>query len=265
MFQAVATKILLLASVLSAAAQPLREAPNPTAIPADQLTVAGNACGPAALLNAFHFGNASWQRASHALYGETDKQRIQAIIRGPGMRPSTHIVGRPRWSNKGINIADLTDIANELTRGHYLPQVSREIFFTKDRETPENLLRRTHRLLEASLKKGLPPVLSLRRYARRIQDGRPQWIVLDAHFVTLTSLPRRLGKNDRSFPVHYIDPWGGKSCQGTIALPDTPVLADHTFTSPCLVALFPQASVGKKLARPGESSVLTLAAALGRW
>jgi hypothetical protein len=265
MLRAVATNSLLIALALSATAQPLREAPHPTATPADQLAVAGNACGPAALLNAFRFGSESWQRASSALPGESDAQRIRAIIQGPGMRPSAHIKGRARWSKKGVNIADLTDIANELTRGHYLPQLSQEILFTTDRETPEKLLRRAHRILATSLEKGLPPILSLRRYTRRVQNGTPQWIVLDAHFVTLTRLPRKLGKNDRSFPVSYIDPWGGKSCQGTIALPESPVLADHAAASPCLVAHFPQASVGKKLARPGETSALTLAAALGRW
>ncbi len=234
--------------------------------PANQLVVAGNACGPTALLNAFRFGNSDWQRASNAIAGDTDKQRIYTIIRESGMRPSNSIKGRPRWSRKGVNIADLHDIANELTRGRFLPLMSQEVLFLKPGETREKLLRRVHGRLATSLAKGLPPVISLRRYALRRQDGGPPaWVVLDAHFVTLTAAPRKLEKDARSFPVSYIDPWGGKICQGSISIPDRAVLGTSAAETPCLEAIFPQALVGKKLIRPGEPAALTVAAVLGRW
>jgi hypothetical protein len=244
-----------------------RAAPEPpAAVPANQLVVAGNACGPTALLNAFRFGNPAWQRASNAIAGDTDKQRITRIIRERGMRPSSHLIGHPRWSRKGVNLADLCDIANELTRGHFLPLVSQEVLFLKPGETQEKLLKRVHQRLDTSIAKGLPPVISLRRYAKRGQNGKPpEWIVLDAHFVTLTALPHKLEKGARSFPISYIDPWGGKLCQGVISLPERPILADSAATSPCLEAVFPQASVGKKLIHPGELTGLTVAAVLGRW
>ncbi len=248
------------------AAAPMREAPNPAAIPANQLVVSGNACGPTALLNAFRFGNPDWQRAANAIAGETDKQRIYTIIRECGMRPSSQFKGRPRWSRKGVNLADLRDIANEMTRGHFLPLVSQDVLFLKPGETREKLLRRVHRCFETSLAKGLPPLISLRRYAFRRQSGKPAaWVVLDAHFITLTEIPRKLELSARSFPVSYIDPWGGKICQGAIAIPDRGILADSAAASPCLEAVFPQASVGKKLVRPGETTALAAAAALGRW
>jgi len=245
------------------AAPPTREAPNPGAVAADQLVVSGNACGPTALLNAFRFGNTNWQRASTALAGDSDKQRIYSIIRQYGMRPSKHVNRRARWSKKGINIADLADIANEMTVGQALPIVEQEVLFLKPGETQEKLLKRVHYRLNTSLSKGLPPVLSLRRYAKRAATG--QWTVLDAHFVTLTSIPAKLGKGDRSFPVTYLDPWGGKSCEGSISITNRAVLADAAGSSPCLEADFPQAAVGKKLLRPGEPTALTVAAVLGRW
>ena len=259
-----AASSLFLALCLTAmAAPPNREAPNPTAMVANQLVVAGNACGPTALLNSFRFGNKDWQRASGALAGENDKQRISTIILQYGVRPSKHINGRARWSKKGVNIADLTDIANEMTIGQALPIVQQEILFLKPGETQEKLLKRVHYQLNTSLAKGLPPVLSLRRYAKRDKTG--QWTVLDAHFVTLTSIPRKLGKGDRSFPVTYLDPWGGKICQGSIAISNRAILADAAASSPCLEADFPQASVGRKLIRHGEPTALTVAAVLGRW
>lgn len=243
------------------AAPPLREAPNLAANPANQLIVSGNACGPTALLNAFRFGNHHWQRGLLNITGATDKEQIQTLIRGSGMRPSKHLTGRPRWSRRGVNIADLCDMANETTQGQMLPIMSHEVLFVKPGESQEKLLRRVHQRLDTSLAKGLPPLLSLRRYVLR----RNEWVVLDAHFVTLITMPRKLEKGTRSFPVTYIDPWGGQIAAGNIAIPDRPLLSAQAAESPCLEAAFPKASVGKKLLRSGEQSILTLSAALGRW
>ncbi len=252
-----AVSSLLLAFCFVARAEP---------VPANQLVVAGNACGPTALLNAFRFGSPAWQRASNAIAGDTDKQRISNIIRQRGMLPSSHLVGHSRWSRKGVNLADLCDIANEMTHGHFLPQVSQEVLFLTPGETQEKLLKRAHQRLNASVAKGLPAIISLRRYAKRGQPGKPpEWVVIDAHFVTLTALPDKLEKGARSFPISYIDPWGGKLCQGTISLPERAILADSAAGSPCLEAAFPQASVGKKSVRSGEPTALTVAAVLGRW
>jgi hypothetical protein len=118
------------------AATPLREAPNLQATPANQLVVAGNACGPTALLNAFRFASPAWQRASAAIAGSTDKELIYTIIRESGMRPSASIKGRPRWSKNGVNLVDLCDIGNELTRGHFLPLMRQEV-----RRSPEKAPR----------------------------------------------------------------------------------------------------------------------------
>lgn len=259
MFRLLASSLLLASGLV--AAPLVREAPNSGAAPANQLVVSGNACGPTALLNAFRFGNADWQRASNAITGESDKQRIYTIIREYGMRPSTAIKGRPRWSRKGVNLSDLRDIANEMIRGKFLPQLSQEVLFRNPRESREKLLQRVHARFNTSLEKGLPPVISLRRFVKRGQT----WTALDAHFVTVISVPRKLEKGSTGFPVSYIDPWGGKICEGSIALPARAVLAEDAAESPCLEAVFPQASVGRKLVRKGEASTLTLAAALGRW
>jgi len=235
-------------------------------VAANQLVVSGNACGPTALLNAFRFGNEDWQRASDGLAGKTDRQRIYTIIRQYGMRPSKSIVGRPRWSRKGVNLADLCDIANEIRQPHFLPTLEQEVLFLNPRETQEKLLIRTRKRLDASLARGFPPIVSLRRYVLRKQEGKAaQWVVLDAHFITVTAVPRKLEAGSRSFMVRYIDPWGGKLAAGEIKIPDRGVLADAAANSPCLEANFPQAAVGKKLVRAGEVSVLTVSAVLGKW
>ena len=140
------------------------------------------------------------------------------------------------------------------------------MFFAGPRETPEKLLRRVYHRFATSLAKGLPPVVSLRRYALRGASGKaPQWVVIDAHFVTLTAIPRALDKGAREFPVSYIDPWGAQRCRGIIRIPGIAVFADPAGNSPCLEADFAQAAVGKGRVRRGEPTVLTTAAAIGRW
>ncbi len=252
-------------SVLSAS--PMREAPNPSAAPVDQLVVSGNACGPAALLNAFRSGSADWRRASDALAGANDRESILKVIREIGMRPSKNVPGRARWTRNGVSVADLRDIAQEMTTGQYLPQVNEDVFFLNPGETPEKLLRRVWQRIDTSLAKGLPPVVSLRRYALHAQKGGnpAQWVVLAAHFVTITSAPRSFDGNARSFPVSYVDPWGGKRCEGIICIPVQAVLADMNGQSSCLAADFPQTSVGKKQLRGGEPTALAVCAAIGRW
>lgn len=261
-FQVVNSALLVFALAIPAVAGPtMRDAPNFSATPANQLVVAGNACGPTALLNAFRFGNGDWQRASNQITGTTDKERIYTLIRECGMRPSSHLKGRPRWSRKGVNIADLCDMANETARGQMLPLISQEVLFAKKGESQEQLLLRVHQRLDTSLSKGLPPILSLRRYVLRGSE----WIVLDAHFVTLIRMPQKLEKGTRAFPVTYADPWGGKISTGSIVIPERPILSASANTAPCLEAILSQSSVGKKLVRSGELTVITLSAALGRW
>jgi hypothetical protein len=256
--------ILLATSAL--AASPLLEASSTQAVPADQLAVSGNACGPTALLNAFRFSNTAWQRALADIHGNNDRERILRIIREIGMRPSKHTPGHARWSRRGVSVADLHDMANEMCIGKFLPLISEEVFFLKPRETPEKLLHRIHQRLSTSLNKSLPPLISLRRYAlRRQNSGAPQWIALDAHFVTLTRMPRKLDSAARSFSVGYIDPWGGRPCEGEIRIPQLTLLADSSGRSSCLEAAFPQTTAGRKLVRGNEPSVLAISAAIGSW
>lgn len=253
--------LLATASVLAAA--DLREAPESAATPANQLVVSGNACGPTALLNAFRFGSKDWQRAAEGVSGKNDRERILRIIREIGMRPSKHLPGRARWSRSGVSVADLKDMANEMTMGKYLPLLSEEVFFPKTGETPEKLLRRIHARLSTSLAKGLPPVLSIRRYSLR---GKPsQWTLIEAHFVTITSIPKRLDRGARSFDVSYLDPWGGRRCQGSLAIPAQALLAAPDGGGGCVEALFPASAVGKSKLKRGEKSALAAAAAIGRW
>jgi len=246
-------------------AQALRDAPNPGAVPVNQLAIAGNACGPAAVLSAFRFGSEGWQKAAAAVEGDDDRQRLRKIILGIGMRESGSLAGRPRWSKSGVNVADLCDIANEMAAGRFLPELHYEVMILKPKESRQDLLERVHGRLEKSLAKGIPPVVGIRRFVMR----KGEWTVVEAHFVTVISVPRKLEKGSDSFAVTYLDPWGARRCEGRMAISDKEFLAgngqaDPTL-APCLEAVFPQALVGKNKVGKGEATLLTVSAAIGRW
>jgi hypothetical protein len=253
---------LLIAWLLGAAhAAEWRVAPQAAAAPVNQLSVSGNACGPAALLASFRCGNEAWQRAAASLPGNTDRDQLGHWIRHHGLRPSATLKGRTRWSAKGINVEDLVSAANEMNRPLFLPPLDHDDLFLRRGEKPEALLKRTRDRFDRSLAKGIPPLLSLRRFVLR----QGTWTPLQGHFVTVTGVPRKLGRGETSFAIHYLDPWGGKRCEGTLGVPATPVLAPAGQPSPCLEALVPAAIIGKSEVRRGETTVVIPAAVIGRW
>jgi len=256
MFRPALLFFLLGCSVLSG--QSMRYARHGDAVPANQLMVAGNACGPAALLNAFRCGNESWQRPLARLQGTTDRERILSIIRQYGGRPSKSLKNHQRWSRRGINLNDLTDIANEMTTGLYLPRLGSQVFFSEKNQAPGKLLQKVHQQLGKSLSRGFPPILSVRRFAFR----KGEWVVIEAHFITLTALPEKLDQNATGFSFEYLDPWGGKRCRGDLMIPSRPLPAGVPSN---LEILIPQTPVGKNLVKPGEPSTILFAAAIGRW
>ncbi len=253
--------LLLAALAACCPAAEMRQAPNAAAAPVNQLSVSGNACGPAALLASYRAGNEAWQRAAESLAGTNDRDRLRLWIRRHGLQPSSTLKGRKRWSASGINVEDLVAAANEMNRPLFLPPLAHDDLFRRTRESPEALLRRTRDRFDRSLAKGIPPVLSLRRFVLR----KGVWTPLQGHFVTITAVPRKLGRGESSFPFHYLDPWGGKRCEGVIALPQQALLAPPGQTSPCLEARVPAAVIGKPEVRRGEISTVVPAAVIGRW
>lgn len=237
------------------------QAENLDAMPFNQLELAGNACGPAALLNSYRFGKPAWRKLSEEPPGISDRERIRTIARGPAMRESSSLPGRARWSRNGINLTDLKDVANELGEPKGLPRVSEETLFLKPGETQEDFLRRVRSRLATSLGNGFPPILSIRRFVNR----KGQWIALQGHFVTVTSIPGSIASNEKSFPLKYIDPWGGNFREGSIAISEDAFLGDNLSRNPNLEAIFPYAIVGKRSVRSGEKTVIAVSAVLGRF
>lgn len=242
-------------------ADEMREAPNPGGQASNQLDISGNACGPAALLTSFRCGSATWQKAAATLDGNNGREQLRDWIRRHGLQPSGTLKGRTRWTNSGINVEDLVSAANGMTRPLYLPVLTHDGLFLQGGETPEKLLRRSWERLGRSLEKGIPPLLSLRRQVLR----KGVWSPVQGHFVTVIAVPRKLGKGANAFPIVYLDPWGGKRCEGWIRVPERAVLVADGKLSPCLVADIPAANIGKKSLRRSDVSVVVPETVIGRW
>ncbi|MBG7608617.1 MAG: hypothetical protein IZT59_11405 [Verrucomicrobia bacterium] len=237
------------------------QAENLSAKPFNQLDLAGNACGPAALLNSYRFGKPQWRKLSETPPGLSDRQRIRSIARGPAMRESSSLPGRARWSRNGINLSDLRDVANEIAQPHMLPAISEETLFLNAGESQGAFLLRVRSRLVRSLGTGFPPVLSIRRFVKR--NG--QWIAIQGHFVTITSVPGAIASSQTSFPVKYIDPWGGNFGEGIIQINGNSFMGNDPAKNPNLQAAFPRTVVGKRLVRRDEETVLAVSAVLGRF
>ncbi|MBK1832816.1 hypothetical protein [Roseibacillus ishigakijimensis] len=252
------TLALLLLCLLPLAAQQLDfRAPHPQFPYVDQNKGIGNSCGPAALLNAFGSGSEKWQAAAAKIPGDNDRARIASVIKSFGQKPSSNLPQRARWEiRSGVNFADLAVMADEFRSLQWgLPKVRAELYFASAGADSEKKLRLAHKQLHKSLAKGLPPILSVRRFVHR----QGHWQSVHGHFVVLTALPRQLPRGSQSFPVEFVDSSGAKTFSGLISL------ATQESGLPCLVLHCPSSEIGKKQVRAGEGSALGLAGAIGAW
>jgi hypothetical protein len=238
-----------------------RWAPRADAGPVDQLDIAGNACGPAALLASFRCGDEQWRAISGKIPGSSDRSKLLYIIKAHGLQPSTSLQGRKRWTRQGINAEDLTAVAGELAAIGSMPAPRSDQLFRGRWEKPAKLLRRTHDRLRDSLKRGFPPLLSIKRYTYR----NDQWQALQGHFVTVVRVPEKIDRKATSFTFTYFDPWHGRKSEGTLRIPTKPVISTDGESSACLEAHVPGADIGRKQVRKGERSVAVPVVVIGRW
>ena len=232
-------------------------------LPTNQLSVSGNACGPACLLNAFRSGNHQWQKSLREVEGDDDQSTMINIIKKHGRKPSRLDQSKARWNTRqGISAPDLVDIANEMRTSFWMRKVKQTVTFSEHQKPvkDQELLLKTHQQLKDSLKRGLPPILSLRRVSQQNTPSHPPnlWLTVKRHFVVLTGLPDQLPRDATSFQVTYHDPWGGHHYSGNIRLPKT---SEEKIAT--LIADFPNAEIGKKLLKPEQTTSLSLSSILG--
>lgn len=223
----------------------------------DQKNGVGNSCGPASLLNAFGSGDEKWRAAFSKLPGTSDRARIASVIKSWGQVPSETLPNRNRWQHKGgVNFTDLAIMAEEMRKLEWsLPKIRSELFFASPGRESQRQLAIAHQLLRKSMQKGLPPIISVRRFVLR----NNQWQSVHGHFVVLTALPEKLPRGSSSFPVEFVDSTGAKTYRGAIRV------SDSETSLPCLVLDCPSSSIGKAQLKAGEQSALGFSGAIGTW
>ena len=231
----------------------------------NQIPIHKNGCGPASLISSYRRGSQPWNKALENIKGDTDKEKFDYLVKHHGNIFSKHLHLQKRFSDKhGINIVDLTDLANEFNAKHkiQLPKLVYNSHFLKGKMEHKELLKNTHKSLKQSLKKGFPPLLSIKTFA---QQGS-RWSQIHGHFVTLVEIPHRLDKGATSFEIKYMDPWGGKIQTGSIHLPEKSFYAINVATkkleprrSPLLEVDFPDSLLGVQGLKPNQRFATTIA------
>lgn len=223
----------------------------------DQNNGIGNSCGPASLLNAFGSGHTNWQKAYLKIPGTSDRARIASVIKSWGQKPSATLTNRNRWEARGgVNFVDLAAMADDMRRLQWnLPKVKSQLFFSAAGSDSQHQLELAHKRLKKSFSKGLPPILSIRRFVLR--EGHCQSV--HGHFVVLTALPEQLTKGQKEFPIQFLDPIGAKPYTASITL------TEKAGFLPCLTINCPSSSIGKPQVKGSEVHALGLAGAIGAW
>jgi len=224
-----------------------------------------NGCGPASLISAYRFGSKKWNKAINKIEGLSDEEKFDYLVKKHGNIFSKHLRAQKRFDEKhGINIVDLTDLANEFHQKHQLnlPELVYNSHFLKGKMSHNELLKKTHKTLKSSLSKGFPPLLSVKTFA---QQGS-RWSQIHGHFVVLLEIPHSIPRDATSFKIKYMDPWGGKNKVGEIKLPEKSFYAINVATkkleprrSPLLEVDFSDSILGTQGLKANQPFATTLA------
>jgi hypothetical protein len=177
-----------------------------------QATLGENACGPCAVVNALLRAKAPYADALQSVAGATPLEKAGDLVRRFGQAPSEAYAGEMAYDpNRGITWADLTACVNALLKERQAPPLAGDYLDRRRDEPLEDHLRRVHRLLAASLRKGVPVVTSVRSFAPQPKEGGEHaWAGLNGHYVTITAVQERIDDGEKGFRFTYADSFTGR-------------------------------------------------------
>mgnify|MGYP003641017960 CR=1 FL=1 len=174
-----------------------------------------NACGPASILNLLKFSRAEYQSAYDGILGAKDKVRIRFFVdRYFRNRRSVIYKDQKRWGVHGVQSADLVTGLNEFLSENALPKLNAGYLDRQVDESAAEHLNRCHEMIAASIENGVAPIISLRSYLVREQEGEdadPAWETGRHHnlvVIDVSEKPDALG-----FRVVALDPWMGRKVE----------------------------------------------------
>ncbi len=172
-----------------------------------------NGCGPTALANCLKFGPPPFLETWDGLVGGDDSTRLRFLIdRWFAGRQSGVYPGKKRLSFDGTLEEDLAAAAAEIATDHRLDRMRGDFLDRRAGEKSPAFLARVHGAISDSIRRGVPPLLSLKTFvARRIErmDHQVAWEAAAHHWVVVTGVRRELRPADLGFSIDLIDPDGG--------------------------------------------------------
>lgn len=203
------------------------DAPNLNAQIIDQVPIHALGCGPIALFNAYRLSSDRWRGPTQKIT-VTPQQGFKYFTKTYCSRFSRNSYLKRRWDEKnGIRPDDLTEAINEFHKKAKLPRVSLKRLFIKGDQSHQDLLVELHTHIQQSIQNGFPPLLSISKFSRiTTLNGGHRWAETGSHFITITSIPKKLAVHARTFNFSYADPWRGKLSTTHFTLSSSPFYAN---------------------------------------
>ncbi len=177
----------------------------------------GGACGPCALANALLNGDAACRHAFNSLPGSNPAQRVDALIRQYGSKPSeTYGSRRGRFVyGAGLTCEDMPFLANDVLAAANLARVRGDWLDQTPNEDERAHLQRVHGMFKAALARGLPPVVEVRAFCANSNASKPAWLNVYAHWLALIGLePLELPPKSSGFSCRFADSFTGRVIPG---------------------------------------------------
>lgn len=205
------------------------------------------ACGPCALVHSF--SHASKKFRSTPFFQQSYKKQVENIINQAKELKSTSS-SHSQWNPKyGMKTPDLLYVANRFS-----PKQLSSINLTGLKQGDKTNLEQTYQLINSSITKGFPPILSIKQQVHKPFKSHSNyyWIQTRGHFITLTKILPPSTKDINKILFEYIDSLDGKKHQGWILDKPMPLITTsplnrkkRVFSTPFLTALMPELQISK--------------------
>lgn len=240
----VLTTFSLLVIVSCQTTSPLSQPLEP---PLVQSSIDKNSCGPCALVHSFAYASPHWRQSD--FFKQSLAQQARNLIERAKAQPSKLNPKQTRWQSRlGMRTPDLLQVANELSP-HTLSKINLA--------TPKSLKKKNgsqlaYNLLNHSLKKGFPPILSIKRQVHQKFHTRSgyYWIKTFGHFVSVIQVSPPADTSSTYFQITYVDSLDGKLYDGKISMKHPALMttspispSQRPFSSPFLNAQFPHLGI----------------------
>ena len=173
------------------------------------------ACGPCSMFHAAKFGDDELKaHFKDRVLGRDDSMKVKFLVdRYFRNRGSVVNKGRSRFGVHGVMTADLKNACNEFLKEGELDEIDSASLDREFGESDLDHLKRVHEMMSDSLKRGFPPILSIRSFVvkhREEKKMKPAWELGHSHYVVVSSVPSQLKRDAQGFLATVIDSNGGK-------------------------------------------------------